>query len=127
MSGVLDRLRDELDQLGDKVSGALEKGKLHLERTNVMGFRNDAARELGMLAWKKSLGEDVDEARYEKLIDKMNDYKAKLDTIDREIAAAKAEDVSVGTDPPPESEPVTAEVEVVPETEEAAGEGSPTA
>ena len=54
MSGVFDRIREELDQLGDKVSGALEQGKLHIEKSNVLGLRNDAARELGMLTWRKT-------------------------------------------------------------------------
>lgn len=110
MSGMFDRLREELDQLGDRVSQAMEQGKLQIEKTNVQGLRSDAARELGLLTWRKTRGEEIDEARYETLLTRLDDYKTRLDRIDREMASARAEDVSVGNDPPPASQPVDAEV-----------------
>ena len=121
MSGVFDRIREELDQLGDKVSGALEQGKLHIEKSNVLGLRNDAARELGMLTWRKTGGEPIDEARYEALLTKLDEYKTRLDRVERELATCKGEDVSVGNDPPPASEPVDAEVQAEPAAETTPG------
>lgn len=121
MSGVFDRIREELDQLGDKVSGALEQGKLHIEKSNVLGLRNDAARELGMLTWRKTSGEPIDEARYEALLTRLDEYQTRLDRVERELATCKGEGVSVGNDPPPASEPVDAEVQPEPAAEATPG------
>lgn len=117
MTSMMDKIRSELDQLGDRVQGALEQGKLHIERSTVSGHRNEAARELGMLAWRKASGEEVDEERYATLVNRMDDYQQQLTRIDRELAASRAEDVSVGEDPPPAAQTAEAEVQEAPPSE----------
>jgi len=114
MSTVFDRLKGELDQLGDRMQSALEQGRLHIEKTGVQGRRSDAARELGLLAWQKARGEAVDETRYDALIARLNELQEELSRIERAMAAARAEDVSVGEDPPPGAETAEAEVTAEP-------------
>jgi hypothetical protein len=43
MSGIFDRLNAELDQIGDRVRGAFESSKLHLERSRLIGLRSKSA------------------------------------------------------------------------------------
>ncbi len=110
MTTVFDRLRDELDQLGDRMQTALEQGKLHVERSGVLGRRSDAARELGMLAWRRHRGETIDTDRHAQLLERMDALQEELTVIDRKMSATRAEDVSVGEEPAPAAEPADATV-----------------
>lgn len=118
MATVFDRLRNELDHLGDRVHTALEQGKLHIDRTTTLGLRSDAARELGLLAWRQASGEAIDQARYQTLVERLTDLQERLTRLDREMAAVRGEEVSVGLEPAPPTEPAEAEVA-------AAGSGRP--
>jgi len=110
MSTVFDRLREELDQLGDAVNRNLEQGRLQIQKSRVKHKRDEAAQELGLLVYQKLRDQSIDEARYDHLLTRLDQYQDELAKIDREISAVKGEDVSVGQDPPPPSEPVEAEV-----------------
>lgn len=112
MTTIFDRFRSELDHLGDKMKEGLETGRLHIEKARVTSNRNDAARELGLLTYQKARGTAADEARAETLMTRLDELQAELARLDRELAAVRAETVSVGEDPPPPSQ--TAESEVQP-------------
>jgi hypothetical protein len=111
MTSIIDRLRTELEQLGEKAKDALQLGRLQLERTRVTSLRNDAARDLGLLAYGMVRGTAPDPAKHDALLARLDDLQAQLAKVDREIAAVRGEEVSVGQDPPPPAE--TAESEVV--------------
>jgi len=111
MSSVLERLRAELDELGESVQRGLEQGRLQLERTRLRSVRDGHAKELGLLAYQHARGEAIDTTRHDTLLDKLDRVMDDLARIDRELAAVRGETVSVGEDPPPPAEPAEAEVE----------------
>jgi len=95
MTSILDKIRDEIDQLGGKVQSALEQGRLQLERSGAQRMRAECAQELGLLTWRKARGETVDEARREALMLRLDELQAQITRLDRELAAERAENVSV--------------------------------
>jgi hypothetical protein len=101
MTSIFDRLRTEIDHLGDRVHSALEQGKLQLEKSGAQRMRAETAQELGVLVWRKARGEATDEGRHEALLLRLDELQAQISRLDREIAASRAEDVTVGQDPPP--------------------------
>lgn len=114
MSGILDRLNAELDQLGDRVRGALESSKLHLERSRLIGLRSKAAYKLGMLVYRKERGTAVDQAELDALFAQMDDLTAKIAKVDRDLDEAAGETVSVNEQPSPAAEPADAVVSEAP-------------
>jgi hypothetical protein len=100
MSSLMDRLQKELEQLGKNAQEALEEGKTRVRVLRLERQRDNAARDLGMLTWRKERGGEVDARRIESLL-------FRLDDLDAEIARAKAEAGSTAeptadvTPPPP--------------------------
>ncbi len=84
MSSLMDRLQRELEQLGRNAQEALEEGKTRVRVLRLERQRDNAARDLGILTWRKERGGDVDARRIESLL-------FRLDDLDAEIARAKAE------------------------------------
>ena len=101
MSSVFDRIREEIDLLGDRVQSALEQGKLQLEKNGTQRMRSETAQELGLLVWRMARGESIDDARHEALLLRLDELQAQLTRLEREMAAARGESVSVGQEPPP--------------------------
>jgi len=84
VSSLMDRLQRELEQLGKNAQEALEEGKTRVRVLRLERQRDNAARDLGMLTWRKERGGEVDARRIESLL-------FRLDDLDAEIARAKAE------------------------------------
>ena len=84
MSSLMDRLQKELEQLGKNAQEALEEGKVRVRVLRLERQRDNAARDLGMLTWRKERGGEVDARRIESLL-------FRLDDLDAEITRAKAE------------------------------------
>ena len=101
MSSVFERIREEIDLLGNRMQSALEQGKLQLDRSATQRMRSETARELGLLVWRKARGESIDDARREALLLRLDELQAQLTRLEREMAAARGENVSVGQEPPP--------------------------
>lgn len=110
MSGILDRLNAELDQIGDRVRSAFESSKLHLERSRLIGLRSKAAYKLGMLTYKKERGAEVNQGELDALFAQMDDLAAQIAKIDRELDDVAGQTVSVDEQPAPAAEPAEAEV-----------------
>ena len=110
MSGIFDRLNAELDQIGDRVRGAFESSKLHLERSRLIGLRSKSAYKLGMLVYKKERGGDVNQAELDALFAQMDDIAAQIAKVDRELDEAAGDAVSVSEQPAPAAEAAEAEV-----------------
>jgi len=104
MTTVFDRLRTELEQIGEKARDALELARLQLEKTRLQRLRDDAARDLGLLVYQKTRGEEVDPVKRDALIEKLDDLTGQLARVERELATVKGEEVSVGEDPAPAAE-----------------------
>jgi hypothetical protein len=110
MSSIMDRLRDELDELGDRVKNAVESSKLHLERGALLGQRAKTASKLGMLVYRKERGGEVRQAELDPLFAKLDDLAAKIAKVDRELDDLSGETVSVDEKPAPAA--TTGEAEV---------------
>jgi hypothetical protein len=114
MSGILDRLNKELESFGKKAQAAMDEGRLRLERLRLERERDGAAGKLGYAFHRRERGQPVDQYEVEKYLQQLDDLGNALARVDREIAAARAETVSVGETPPPGAA-TTAEAQVVEE------------
>lgn len=110
MSGIFDRLSAEIDEIGERVRGAFESSKLHLERSRLIGLRSKAAYKLGMKVYRKERGGDVNQAEIDALFAQMDDIAAQIAKVDRELDEAREDTVSVDEKPAPPAEPAEAEV-----------------
>ena len=99
MSSLMDRLQRELEQLGKNAQDALEEGKTRVRVLRLERQRDNTARDLGILTWRKERGGEVDARRIESLL-------FRLDDLDAEIARAKDEMAGTTPEPaPPEATP----------------------
>lgn len=106
MESVLERLRREMDELGDRVSSAIEQGRLQVEKVRLTSLRKDAASELGLLVHARERGAAADEARHQALLERLDDLQAQIARVERELSSERARDVVVTEEPaPPPAEP----------------------
>ena len=101
MSSIFDRVRAELDTLGDRVKDAVENSKLQLERSSLLGVRAKVAYKLGMLTYKRDRGAEVTPAEIEAVYAQMDDIAAKIAKIDRLIDELDGETIKVDEKPAP--------------------------
>ena len=109
MSSLFDRVRTELDQLGDRVKEAVESSKLHLERSALIGSRSKVAYKLGMMVYRKERGVEVNQGEIDALLAQMDDIAAKIAAIDRQLDDLAGEDIRVDEKPAPPGAPADAE------------------
>lgn len=109
MTTIFDRLNHELESIGRRASAVLDEGKLQIELMRVRRQRETAARELGFLVHRKERQGAVEEARIEAQLLKMDDLDKEIASLERQLAAARAECSSVHDTPPPPAETVQAE------------------
>jgi hypothetical protein len=95
MAGILDRLNKELETFGRKAQAALDEGKLQLERLRLRREQDEAARQLGRLYHSKERGGQVDPLELDAYLVKLDNLATSIARVEREIAAAKGEAVSV--------------------------------
>ena len=91
MSGILDKLNKELEQFGRRAQAALDEGKLQLERMRLRREQDEAARQLGMLHYRKTRGQEVDPLEFDAYLVKLYNLATSLTRVDQDIAATKTE------------------------------------
>lgn len=112
MPGILDRLNRELESFGRKAQAALDEGRLRLDRMRLARERDAVASRLGYAVHRRERGQAVDAYEFEKYLQQLDDLGNALARVEREIAAARVETVSVSKAPPPgESTKAEAQVE----------------
>lgn len=116
MSSLLDRLNQEIEDLGKRAQAALDQGRLRLDLMRIRRKQDNAARDLGLLVHRRERGREADPARIESLLAKLDQVEEEVTKLEREIASAKAESVTVDEKPAP-SDAQTGEAEVVEEPE----------
>src|SRR5688500_9673968 len=109
MATIFDRLNHELETIGRRAQSALDEGRLQIELMRVRRQRDTAARELGFLVHRKEREGGVEDARVEAQHLKMDDLDKEIASLERQLAAARAECTSVHDTPPPPAEPVQVE------------------
>lgn len=105
MSSIFSRLNSELENFGRRASAALDEGRLQIELLRVRRRRDNAARDLGMIAYQREKGVEADQRRVDALVLKIGDLEAQIASIETQIATQKAEVVSVTDTPDDEAEP----------------------
>ena len=101
MAGILDTLNRELETFGKRAQQALDEGKLQLERFRLQRDRDDAARKLGYLVHRRDRGRTVDPLEVDAWMQRIDAHDASIARVEREMAAAKGESVTVSDAPPP--------------------------
>ena len=115
MATILDRLGRELEEFGRRAQSALDEGRLQIELLRVRRRRDRAARDLGLLVHRRERGGESEQERYSALLERLDRMGEEITRLERQIAAERAETVSVATRPAPPT----------PETE--AGDAEPAA
>jgi hypothetical protein len=88
-STLFDRLNQELEAFGKKAQAALDEGKLQIELLRVKRRRDGAARDLGMLVYRKERGKEVEARRFDALLLRLDDLEVDVARLEGQIAEAK--------------------------------------
>ena len=88
-STLLDRLNQELEAFGRKAQAALDEGKLQIEVLRLRRQRDHAARDLGMLVYRRERGGEVEVRRIDALMLRLDDLGPEIERMERQIAEAK--------------------------------------
>ncbi|HLS47813.1 MAG TPA: hypothetical protein VK012_04795 [Gemmatimonadales bacterium] len=111
MSTIFDRLNHELESIGRRAQSALDEGKLQIELMRLRRQRDNAARELGFMVHRRERQIEVEQARIDAQLLKLDDLDREISELERQLAAARAECSSVHDSPPPTgAEPAEADI-----------------
>ena len=84
-STLFDRLNHELEAFGKKAHGALEEGKLQIELLRVRRRRDNAARDLGLLVYRRERSGETDAPRIEALMLRIDDLQADIARLEQQL------------------------------------------
>lgn len=101
MPSLFDKLNSELETFGRRAQAAMDEGKLQIELMRLRRQRDNAARDLGLLTYRRERGTIVEDRRIEALMLKLDDQEAEIARLKRELSAMRGEGVSVSDEPPP--------------------------
>jgi hypothetical protein len=85
-STLFDRLNQELEAFGKKAQAALDEGKLQIELLRLRRRRDTAARDLGLLVYRRERGQDTEPKRFDALMLRIDDLEAEIARLERQIA-----------------------------------------
>ena len=88
-STLFDRLNQELEAFGKKAQAALDEGKLQIELMRVRRKRDSAARDLGLLVYKRERGGEVEARRTDALLVRLDDLEAELSKLAGQLEEAR--------------------------------------
>ena len=107
MSGLIERLNQELEEFGRRAQAAFDEGKAQLERFRLRRERDEVARDFGYLAHRRERGHPVEPGQVDGFLARLDALDASIAKVEREIAEAKGEKVSVSEEPAPASAQTT--------------------
>jgi hypothetical protein len=88
-STLFDRLNQELEAFGKKAQAALDEGKLQIELMRQRRKRDNAARDLGLLVYKRERGGEVEQRRVDALLVRLDDLEAEIARLEGQVAEAR--------------------------------------
>lgn len=88
-STLFDRLNQELEAFGKKAQAALDEGKLQIELLRFKRQRDNAARDLGLLIYRRERGGEIEARRLDALMLRLDDVELEVARLERQIAEAK--------------------------------------
>lgn len=103
-STLFDRLNQELEAFGKKAQAALDEGKLQIEVLRLKRQRDHAARDLGLLVYRRERGGEVEARRVDALMLRLDDLGPEIDRLENQMAEAKK---GRQTDETPASQPAS--------------------
>jgi flagellar biosynthesis chaperone FliJ len=88
-STLFDRLNQELEAFGKKAQAALDEGKLQIELMRCRRRRDQAARDLGLLFYRRERGKDAEPRRMEALLTRLDDLEAQISRLEQQISEGR--------------------------------------
>jgi len=88
-STLFDRLNQELEAFGKKAQAALDEGKLQIELMRVRRKRDNAARDLGLLTYKRERGGAIETRRTEAVPLRLDDLEAAFARLTGQLEEAR--------------------------------------
>lgn len=101
-STLFDRLNHELEVFGRKAQSALDEGKLQIELMRARKRRDNAARDLGLLVYRRERGGEIEPRRVDALYLRLDDLVADVTRLEALVDARRR--------PAPAASPVTGPV-----------------
>jgi hypothetical protein len=100
-STLFDRLNQELEAFGKKAQAALDEGKLQIELLRHRRRRDNAARDLGLLIYRRERGKDAEPRRIEMLMSRIDDLEADIARLEQQISEGRRGSGSSSNRPAP--------------------------
>jgi hypothetical protein len=91
-SPLFDRLNHELEVFGRKAQAALDEGKLQIELMRARKRRDNAARDLGLLVYRRERGGEVEPRRVDALYLRLDDLVADVTRLEGLVDARRKPD-----------------------------------
>ena len=84
-STLFDRLNQELEAFGKKAQAALDEGKLQIELLRFRRRRDNAARDLGLLVHRRDRGGEIEPARVDALMLRIDDLERDIGRLEQQV------------------------------------------
>ena len=91
MAQLFDRLNRELETFGKRAQAALDEGKLQIELLRHRRKQDQAARDLGLLVYRRERGGDVESRRIDSALLRLDDLAGEIARLEERIAARHGE------------------------------------
>jgi outer membrane murein-binding lipoprotein Lpp len=88
-STLFDRLNQELEAFGKKAQAALDEGKLQIELLRLRRRRDNAARDLGLLVYRRDRGTEIETRRIDGLMSRLDDLEAEIARLERQVSEGR--------------------------------------
>ena len=88
-STLFDRLNQELEAFGKKAQAALDEGKLQIELLRCKRQRDSAARDLGLMVYRRERDGEIEPRRLDALMLRLDDLELEIGRLERQIAEAR--------------------------------------
>ncbi len=92
---LFSRLNAELENFGRRASAALDEGRIQIELMRAKRRRDNAAKDLGMIAYHREKGVEQDQRRVDALVLRIGDLETQIAALEAQLATQKAQVVSV--------------------------------
>ncbi|MGH7498674.1 MAG: hypothetical protein ACREL3_07475 [Gemmatimonadales bacterium] len=99
-STLFDRLNQELEAFGKKAQAALDEGKLQIELLRFKRQRDSAARDLGLMVYRRERGAELEPRRLDALMLKLDDLELEIARLERQIVEARKQKTTVAPPAP---------------------------
>lgn len=97
---LIDRVAAGLDTIGKKAQQAFDESKLRMDLARERRRKDNAARDLGYVAYRRSKGEVLPEGETDALLRRITTAEEEIARIEAEIVKVRGAGTAAGTTPP---------------------------